>query len=412
MGRLATVAGVASLLWLPFASASCERPRTTVDAPLVKIQPAPTDPRTEPLPPAGAAEELRLPFEPCFTRREQPTKRSFLGGAYGDVDGDGRRDIAGLDSLNDVVAILRATGDGSFEPAAEVSVDAEALGIALGDFNRDGDLDLATGNHKTQTVSILLGNGKGSFARHAEIRVGPKVGGSPTVADLNADGRLDLAVSTHRSVRLLLGEGTGRFRAGQRLPAGLYPERPLVADFNGDKRLDLAVASNDSHFLAIFLHDGQRFGEARHYECGRGGSDLALGDYDGNGTADLAMAAINSGSTCLFLGQGDGTFRQAGEHPGGWNVAAHDFDRDGRHELMIIQADPAAMRRINRDGWGMLTLYATSEEGQLSVLTRQRTAAPADEVWFDDLDRDGREDILLLSQGGVTVLRGTTCDRR
>src|SRR5262245_1441669 len=74
---------------------------------------------------------------------------------------------------------------------------------------------------------------------------------SVAVADFNGDGHSDLAVADAGTwplyagrVNVLLGMGDGTFQAAQSFPAGRYSHSVAVGDFNGDGRLDLAVANS------------------------------------------------------------------------------------------------------------------------------------------------------------------------
>ena len=54
-------------------------------------------------------------------------------------------------------------GDGNFGTARGYATGHLPFMVAVGDVNGDGKLDLATPNYYGNTISILLGNGDGSF---------------------------------------------------------------------------------------------------------------------------------------------------------------------------------------------------------------------------------------------------------
>jgi hypothetical protein len=91
------------------------------------------------------------------------------------------------------------------------------------------------------------------------------------VADFNGDGKLDLAVANFDSfdVSILLGTGTGSFRAATNFDVGNSPVSVAVGDFNGDGKLDLAVANEDSNNVSILLGTGTgSFGAATNFNVG------------------------------------------------------------------------------------------------------------------------------------------------
>src|SRR6266700_3268705 len=198
-------------------------------------------------------------------------------------------------------------------------------GIAVGDFNGDGKLDLAVVNFGDWNIYVLLGNGDGTFqaARSVYFASG---GGFPwyvVTADFNGDGKLDLAVSNYgdNSVSVLLGNGDGTFLAPQVTPVGLNPWYFAVGDFNGDGKLDLAVAdygcpldctSSPSNTVTVLLGNGNgTFLPGPSLTVGNGPAGVAVGDFNGDGKPDLAVANLNDNTLSILLGNGDGTFQPA-----------------------------------------------------------------------------------------------------
>ncbi len=142
---------------------------------------------------------------------------------------------------------------------SQVAVGTSPFGVAVGDFNSDGFADLAVTNLDDNTVSILLGDGHGTFtqATGSPIAVG-NVPRSVSVGDFNGDGIADLAVtdSNDNKVRILLGNGIGSFTQAPWSPVavGGRPYGVSVGDFNGDGIADLAVANLVSDTVNILLN--------------------------------------------------------------------------------------------------------------------------------------------------------------
>src|SRR5205085_1468407 len=97
------------------------------------------------------------------------------------------------------VTILLGNGNGAFHSAGTFAVDYRPYIVVTGDVNGDGKLDLATANWSSGTVSVLLGNGNGTF--QTQISVPDNGGGSDPVSlalgDVNGDGKLDLATANY-----------------------------------------------------------------------------------------------------------------------------------------------------------------------------------------------------------------------
>ena len=82
----------------------------------------------------------------------------------------------------------------SFGTATDFAAGAGPYSVAIGDLNGDGKPDLATANHNSNTVSIRLGDGTGAFGAATNFGVGA-VPHSVAIGDFNGDGKPDLAVA-------------------------------------------------------------------------------------------------------------------------------------------------------------------------------------------------------------------------
>src|SRR5262249_42518048 len=140
--------------------------------------------------------------------------------------------------------------------------------------------------------------------------------GSPTsvaVGDFNRDGLPDLAVARSSQfggsdgVSVLLGNGNGYFHGPQNYSAGDYPNAVAVGDFNGDGRLDLAVANAATNAVRLLLgNGGGSFQAPQNFSAGADPSALAVADFNGDGKPDLAVA--NDGTTKVSILLNDGAW--------------------------------------------------------------------------------------------------------
>src|SRR5262249_23992736 len=149
--------------------------------------------------------------------------------------------------------------------------------------------------------------GDGTFVPASNIAVG----GAPTfvvAADFDHDGQADLAVSTVDSsaylrgtLSILLGNGDGTFRSGQRLTGvGRNLTSMAVHDFNADGITDLAVTGYTTDTVSILLGKGDgTFTLDRNYQVGGQPQSIAVGDFDGDGIPDIVTAALQSSSVLL-----------------------------------------------------------------------------------------------------------------
>ena len=85
------------------------------------------------------------------------------------------------------------------------------------------------------------------------------------------------------------------------------PNSVIVGDFNGDGKSDLAVA--DYSAVSVLLGNGDgTFQSQIEYTIGTYTPDLAAADFNGDGKLDLAVASQTDSSVVVLLGKGDGTF--------------------------------------------------------------------------------------------------------
>ena len=170
---------------------------------------------------------------------------------------------------------------------------------------------------------------------------------SIAVGDFNGDGKTDVVVANFGAVNLptnyvsvLLGNGDGTFQAAVNYGVGPNPTSVVVADFNGDGRADIATANSNFNAnsqgngnVSVLLGNGDgTFQQAMNYEAGSAPYSLSVGDFDGDGNADLVVTNIASNNLSVLLGNGDGTFRVALNYPvgsGPASVAIGDFNGDG-----------------------------------------------------------------------------------
>src|SRR5437879_9667242 len=228
---------------------------------------------------------------------------------------------------------------------------------AVGNFNGDGKADLVVANSSSDSVAVLLGEGDGEFLSAVEYGSG-SYPFFVAVGDFNGDGKSDFAVAnrgqtdittfafTNGSISVLLGKGDGTFQAAVHYGAGADPQSIAVGDFNGDGRPDLAVANNGSTNVSVLLGNGDgTFENAFGYGAGTGPGSVAVGDFNGDGKPDLAVANIGSmrdnhtdGNVSVLLGNGDGTFRSAVNYGAGSvprSVTVSDFNGDGKLDLAV-----------------------------------------------------------------------------
>jgi sigma-B regulation protein RsbU (phosphoserine phosphatase) len=320
--------------------------------------------------------------------------------AVGDFNGDGIPDLAVANLAG--VSVLLGNGDGSFQPARTFSAGNDPLAVAVGDFNGDGVLDLVEANYGSDDVTVLLGNGDGSFQGARNFPAGSRPD-SVAVGDFDGDGVPDIVVananrSGNGAASVLLGNGDGLFQAPRTFGASYNPTSVMVADLNRDGALDLVVSGST---VSVLLGNGD--GSFQAWRAVAPGT-AAVGDFNGDGIPDLAVAADGNGTVGVLLGNGDGSFQLPRTYFVGQDVrsvAVGDFNRDGLLDVVAmgstlrvllgngdssLQVAPvsyiagsfpmaAVVADFNRDGWPDLAV-ANHGTNDVSILPNDRHWKP------------------------------------
>lgn len=173
--------------------------------------------------------------------------------AVGDLNADGRPDIVTSSFAGDPsrsIGVLYQQPDGRYAAPVYVGVDAAwtARGVAIGDLNGDGRKDLAVtwGGAAPAALSVFHQRGDGTLATMVTL-ASADYPGAVEVADLNRDGRLDVVVAHDgwSNVGVYLQGADGSLQGEQRY-VGTDGSGNLdglaVGDLNGDGRPDIVQA--------------------------------------------------------------------------------------------------------------------------------------------------------------------------
>jgi len=276
--------------------------------------------------------------------------------AWGDFDNDGDLDLllTGGDQGNNRYTHLYRNRLESGDFALNVA-NVSALpqlsnsSAAFGDVDNDGDLDLAlVGQPLGDRAGVLYLNTDGQYAEDASQSLTPMDNGDLAWADVDGDGDLDLAA---------------------------------IGQTNNQGGSELILYLNDA---------GQLTADTRSAFTGALAASVAFGDFDGDGDPDLAANGFNPSTgltTFLYTNDGTGRFTESGQSldaVAAGDLAWGDFDNDGDADLAQVgQAASGRILKVYRNNGGTL------EAIPISVLT----GIDFGTVTWADIDNDGDLDL-------------------
>lgn len=371
-----------------------------------------------------------------------------------DINGDGRNDLVWADASSQYIytVLAQSSTSGFAPPPARNSGLVTPTDFSMGDINGDGRSDLAKGpaNSVYYALSTSAGLGSSWSGNIAMCSTSsPPCDGSVLLADRDGDGRADALLPTGNKIYTAISNGTnfgpvsssyhgnldttsialGEFNGDGRsdlfyvqwaynrlfaydlsLGAGYYPgfytsnnahnlsTGPWPADINGDGKSDLIWIENNS------IHYAFATGGIEVYSTGAGftpevdsfiyvfpvaGSNVTPADINGDGQADVVWMRDFGGITYIFysLATGNGfapavnSYVSAPISAGPWAV---DFNGDEKHDLVwlyngtiyssLAQGGPNDLLISATDGLGVTTNVTYKPLTDSTVHTKDSSA--------------------------------------
>ncbi|MBE7169198.1 MAG: VCBS repeat-containing protein [Williamsia sp.] len=392
--------------------------------------------------------------------------------AAGDVDGDGKVDLLANNTKLGGVSILRNTsstgslGSSSFAAAMRFETAADALAVA--DLDGDGIPEIVsafgglTVLHINNTVQqpvitafsptsaqagtplTITGYNFNSAAAKNIVYFGavsatvtsasatsitvivPPGATSQPLSTLNTDNGL-----TGYSTRLFYPAFTNPYGAGPfpstfyqatfNLTAGRLPYYATLSDLNNDGKPDLVVTNANDNTISILKNtsspstvNASSFNTRINLPVGVDPRAVAVGDLNSDGRPDIVVANAGSGTITVFANGSTSSstldassFTNKADYPTGANpfsVAIDDVDDDGRPDIIVANLSSGTVS-VFRNLYNLYTASAPPFAPRVDYAVGNYPRSVA----VSDLDGDGKADIAVVNERSntVSVLRNT-----
>jgi hypothetical protein len=301
-------------------------------------------------------------------------------------------------------------GEFMFGASVDTRFSDSPYGVATGDFNEDGRDDLAVlvGGR----LEVFLQQDTGALAATLQLEIPSVAFAVVQAADLGADGSTEILVGHDSGMAVYAWNGAGGFTL-ENHAAQSSCDFLATADLDSDGAPD------------VFCHG--RLGDGALYYSGLGHAlkspiymqtpaympnpvdgvtvmQIQLKDVTGDGKPDLLMAPSTYNSFFVYASDGVRGFLPATAYPypeendmGSVSIEAMDVDGDDANEVIVA-------KNCNRPCSAIL-IYKRGDHGYLTLSKRLQTYDNPSVLLASDIDRDGRQDLLVGHSGWFAVGR-------
>jgi hypothetical protein len=353
-----------------------------------------------------------------------------------DVDGDGHADVLAIETRLEYgpaegrLTLYRQTAPGTFAAPESTPVGVDPWAMAVADINGDRAPDLVITDVEADVIWLLLqdATSRGRFLA-PRVLMNDISSYSVVVADLNQDGAPDVAVAAsanHGKALTVLYQNAvqrGTFAPPVAISLPGYPRELAAGDVDGDGLADLlmtvsttvaAVGTDPVVGLEVlFQQPGGGFTDSGVLasQVGLNSDRVAIGDANGDGRPDLlaALKPWRDAFRPMLLALPQTSARAFG--------AAITTVLDGEYERVLADlnqdglADTAAGSMWNSGKYTVdegITLRFNDGSGVFVFSARVETPTAIFAITAGDLNADGRNDIVLYADEQCIVMYQST----
>ena len=352
--------------------------------------------------------------------------------AVGDLDGDGKSDVANANHFDGTISVYRnisTAGAIAFAPKTDLPITQgfELGGVEISDVNGDGLPEIISASNRG--VALILKNtstpGNISFAPAQSFSI--REGASAIAAgDVDSDGKIDVVFASGYYLSVIRNTGTNHnlsFEAPLSIEAGYACSDVAIYDLDADNKPDIAITSslnsaNNTGKVSVFRNlctpgaplSPASFAAKIDLPTGNTPTGVIMSDLNNDDRPDLVVTSypalvtvyenVSSTGTISFEPRKDYT---VGSIP--YNLSIADFDGDGKPDIATSNFGSQNISILKNNSTLADIAFAAGVDypGSGGQLVSIRGA---------DMDNDGKPDIVAsdYSRDFVAVLRNTVAE--
>ena len=356
------------------------------------------------------------------------------GMATGDLDGDGKSDIA-YGNFNSAAGYpefgtdftyhrnVSEPGNISLLPGVSLYSGEMPDDAVMKDFDGDGKLDVIIINNDYNNPLSVFRNisspGNIQFAPRETAGIG-LMASKLNTCDIDNDGKIDLlatygGISGVRILKNISGEGNIQFAAPYEIPLESfgYDGFTATSDINGDDLIDIIVVNPMTDMIRVLKNKSTpeeiSFETLLFLPTGRQPHSVTLSDIDGDGKVDIINANYRDTIMSIFRNTSAGgitSFASRFDYKtspinSSSLIFTDQLDGDTKPDIFLLMAGAVGIIRN------------LSTPGNIILDTLIKFPVYAGAVLTTDMDNDGKQDIIAVggsSNGKISVLRNRLCE--